>query len=85
MLTNLGANQNFIKMKRAYKMTFVALFLAVCIVNLSSCGKKKLEKATVSAEDNSEAESLFNDLFNQSSAANADADKIGRASCRERG
>ncbi|MFH1322147.1 MAG: hypothetical protein ABII90_16035 [Bacteroidota bacterium] len=61
-------------MKQLTFKAMMALFLAAAVLSLSSCSKKKLEKATASAEDNNLAESLFSDIFNESSAQNKQAD-----------
>lgn len=46
----------------------IAIFLLIAgMAGFNSCGKKKLNNATTSAEDNDLAESLFNEVFNAAS------------------
>lgn len=61
-------------MKRKLLANIVIFLLIAGMTGIYSCGKKKLEKATTSAEDNDLVESLFTDIFNISSSANHDAD-----------
>lgn len=48
---------------KTLKLCMYVCFIAIVAVNISSCKKAKLNKATTTAEDNGTAESLYEDAF----------------------
>ncbi len=53
----------------------IAIFLLIPgIMSISSCGKKKLENSTTTAQDNATSEALYDDIYNNASSANSDYD-----------
>lgn len=52
-------------MKKVYKILFAVTFVFGFILVNNSCTKSKLNRDTTSSEDNSKAEALYNDVFNE--------------------